>query len=233
MKNILFALMLSICMKVNAAQKLAVTVGDGTLQAGTTIGINISSGTILSLNSSTGTFKLINTSTVNATTFNVTNFNVASISLTTVATSSITWRGVGITPVVQTQTYTTSISSAITSGNFTNTNLVGTFTPRFNNSKLLIQVVGDFGQSGSTTVGYLTLARNGTNLASSTGGFSLTVAPNTYSAKVLFYDSPATTSATTYAVQLRTNGGGTAIFPITDGGSFTSTANMIIQEIAQ
>lgn len=140
--------------------------------------------------------------------------------------------GFQVFPIVQIQNYTTTTSSSITSGTFTNTHLSGSFTPKFSSSKVLIWVNGDFGQTGGATVGYMTIARNGINLAPTSGGFVLTVA-NNFSASMLVYDLPSTTSAVTYSVQIRTNGGGTAIFPITDGGAFTSTAEMIVAEIAQ
>lgn len=141
--------------------------------------------------------------------------------------------GIQVLPIVQIQKYTTTTSSSVTSASFTNTLLSGSFTPKFSTSKLVIWAAGDLAQQTGASVGYATIARNGTNLAAGSGGFTLTVAGNNYATNMLAYDSPATTSAITYSVQIRTNGGGTAIFPITDGGSFTSTANMIITEIAQ
>lgn len=136
-------------------------------------------------------------------------------------------------PILQVLTFNTSTSFSTTNSTFTTTNLTGAITPKFNTSKILIWVSGDFAQQTGSSVGYATIARGSTNLAASSGGFSLTVAGNNYSTTMIAYDSPATISATTYNVQIRTNGGGTAIFPITDGGSFTSTATMIIAEIAQ
>lgn len=158
----------------------------------------------------------------------ITNLNTTNLTVTTE-----TWRGFGLLPILQIQSYTTNISSRVTSSNFTNTLLLGSFTPKLITSKIIIFISGDFAQETGVSVGYATVARNGTNLASSTGGFTTTVAPNNYSASMVVYDSPATVSAITYSVQTRTNGGGTAVFPITDGGSNTSTANMVIVEIGQ
>lgn len=137
-----------------------------------------------------------------------------------------------IFPIVKIAQFTTTTSSSVTSGSFTDTHLSGTITPKFSTSKFVILVSGDFAQVTGTSVGYATLSRNGSNLAGS-GGYTLTVAGNNYSAGMTVYDSPATSSDVTYTVQIRTNGGGTAIFPITDGGTFTSTATMLVIEIAQ
>lgn len=135
-------------------------------------------------------------------------------------------------PILQVIIASTSTSFTTTSSTFVTSNLSGSITPKFTTSKILVWVSGDFAQQTGTSVGYATIARGSTNLAGA-GGFTLTVAGNNYSATMIAYDSPATTSATTYNVQLRTNGGGTAIFPITDGGANTSTATMILVEIAQ
>lgn len=184
-----------------------------------TLGLNSSSITASNyIFSSSGT--LTNLSSTNG---NITNLQV----------STEQWKGFGIIPILQIQNYTTVISSSVTNATFTNTLLSGSFTPKLATSKILIWVQGDFAQQTGTSVGYATIARNGSSLAATNGGFTLTVAGNNYSSSMITYDSPATTSAITYSVQIRTNGGGTAIFPITDGGSFTSTANMIVAEIAQ
>jgi hypothetical protein len=157
---------------------------------------------------------------------------ITNLTATNAAVSTATWLGFGLLPILQIQSYTTATSSSVTNATFTNTHLSGSFTPKLSTSKILIWVSGDFTQQSGASVGYATIARDGTNLAGS-GGFTLTVAGNNFSASMLAYDSPATTSAITYSVQIRTNSGGTAIFPITDGGSFTSTATMLIAEIAQ
>jgi len=135
-------------------------------------------------------------------------------------------------PILQIQSYTTATSTVITSSSFSDTALTGSFTPKINTSKVFIFVAGNFAQDPNG-VGYLTVSRNGTSLAATLGGYCLTVGPNTLSAPVFVYDSPATTSAITYTVQIRTNGTGNAIFPVTDGGVYTSSANMIIVEVAQ
>lgn len=156
-----------------------------------------------------------------------------SVTIPTLQVTTATWQNFGILPILQIQSYETSTSSSVTSASFTNTLLSGSFTPKLSSSKVLIWVAGDFAQSGGASVGYATIARNGTSLAATTGGLTTTVATNNYAATMIVYDSPATTSAVTYSVQIRTNGGGAAVFPITDGGVLTSTAKMIIAEIAQ
>ncbi len=136
-------------------------------------------------------------------------------------------------PILQIVQYTINISSTVNTTNFSYTNLSGGITPHFSSSKILVHVSGVMACTGSG-ICYATLARNGTNLASSTGGFVDTAAAANVGVSMDYYDSPGSTSAVPYEVQLRTNGAGAgAVFPGTDGGSFTTTAVLQLTEIAQ
>jgi hypothetical protein len=92
---------------------------------------------------------------------------------------------------------------------------------------------GNLGCSGAG-VCYGSLYRDTTNLASSDGGFATNTASSNNHLTMFTYDSPATTSSTEYSIRTRVNGGGvTASLPGTDGGIYTTTAVLILVEIAQ
>lgn len=136
-------------------------------------------------------------------------------------------------PILQILTYTTNTRVTNTTSSYVATNLSGAITPKLSTSKIIVMANGNLGLSG-TGIGYLSVFRNSTDLALSNGGFALNGAQNNH-ASVILYDSPATTSATTYSVRIRhnTGAGGTVAYPENDGGSFTPTANLILVEIAQ
>ena len=106
------------------------------------------------------------------------------------------------------QVVQTNISTQTSTGttSFVTTGLTATITPLFSTSKILISVAG-VGATGLTNTGVFTIYKNGSNLLTAngfaqifnTGGsFYVSIATN-------YLDSPATTSATTYAVYFNTN----------------------------
>ncbi len=141
--------------------------------------------------------------------------------------------GVVSLPILQIVTATTATSTSTSSTTYVTTNLSASITPSFNSSKILVLVAGAMSASaGGGGIAYLTIFRGSTDLAATNGGFAL-VGNNNSGAPMIVYDSPATTSSTTYSARLRSNGGSNAIFPTTDGGTLTASANMILVEIAQ
>jgi hypothetical protein len=125
------------------------------------------------------------------------------------------------------------------------TGLSASITPTSSTSKILVTVTGVISNAGANYGSSVNLVRDSTSIAigdsrgSSTrcfaGGQTASTA-NTINVTVCFLDSPATTSATTYKVQLSSESGGTALI----GGAYrsdiaqvVSTASIItLQEIA-
>tara|TARA_R100000329_G_scaffold41377_1_gene38628 strand:- start:416 stop:991 length:576 start_codon:yes stop_codon:yes gene_type:complete len=122
-------------------------------------------------------------------------------------------------------------------GTFASTGLEATITPTSSSNKILIQVnspmTGFAGGSGSQA-GSLKVFRggaSGSSVESSTNGLSLQHGdPNNYSdAKILFLDSPSTTSATTYTVMMqRVSGDTTYSF----NRNAQQTASIVLSEVA-
>jgi len=136
--------------------------------------------------------------------------------------------------VVQ-STYSTFTSTTSTS--FVDGGLSGTITPKFSTSKILVLVstytaVGGDGDNGmglqlvrgSTAV--WTIASSAIYLYNGNGGVNYA---NNQSGTV-YLDSPATTSATTYKVQMRSDGTGSSNTVAMQAQSSTST--MTLMEIA-
>jgi len=122
-------------------------------------------------------------------------------------------------------------------GTFASTGLEATITPTSSSNKILIQVnspmTGFAGGSGSQA-GSLKIYRggaSGSSVESSTNGLSLQHGdPNTYSdAKILFLDSPSTTSATTYTVMMQRVSGDTT-YSFNRNGQ--QTASIVLMEVA-
>lgn len=135
-------------------------------------------------------------------------------------------------PILQVQMYTSSTQTTSTSASYADTSLTGSFTPKLSTSKVLLYAAGNF-SVGTGDFGHLTIARNGTNLSSTTQGFFTGIQQNNYSSTMIFYDSPATTSAVTYTVRMRNNSGSSLLtWGVSDGVGF-SNAVMIAIEIAQ
>ena len=132
--------------------------------------------------------------------------------------------------VVQVVTGTDSANNTTTSTSFVDTNLAATITPTSASSLIFVIATGGVDNNAAGGNGYLTIDRNGTNLGNGTGGTSYFYNPSRlqipWSASVL--DSPASTSALTYTVQLRSGGGATVEFPGT-----SAKKSITLMEIAQ
>lgn len=122
--------------------------------------------------------------------------------------------------VFQMVTGQTVTTTSTTSASFVDTALTATITPTSASSKILIIVSGSISVTtvGGGDKGQLTIKRDSTNLAGSGNNFANIrpgSAPITWftDASVSFVDAPATTSATTYTVQILSTGGGAVIFP--------------------
>ena len=132
--------------------------------------------------------------------------------------------------VLQVVSATTTTSTSTTSTSFVSTALTASITPRSASNKVLIQVTGAIDSSAIANQGFGTIYRTATNLGSSGdgmtevyGGSSRVIA----SLAMTFLDSPATTSATSYTVYIRSSGGNNIAFPYS-----AATASIILTEIA-
>ena len=129
-----------------------------------------------------------------------------------------------VNATISTTTSTTS-STAVTSG------LTATITPLFSTSKIMVVSCYSLYSSVSTTKAVSFLYRNGSNISASnggayaytgaTGGIQVTTAIN-------LIDSPATTSATTYAIYVSSSANAGSISFNPD----TQNAYIILMEVA-
>jgi hypothetical protein len=122
------------------------------------------------------------------------------------------------------------------------TGLSVSITPSSTSSKILVMVMVS-GGSDTTTAWYINLVRNATNLAISTAGstFNSTVGSyfqnvNAFSGSPIVYlDSPATTSSTTYKLQAFSGNAGTGLVTVNrrGGDAIVGTSSSItVMEIA-
>ena len=135
---------------------------------------------------------------------------------------------------------TTKVDAFImSSGGFTDvTGLSATITPTSATSKILvIASVSISAQTGYNA--YLNLVRNSTNISQSTGGTSnmtktITAGIFWFHPTVVFEDSPATTSATTYKIQIRAenSGQGVSINRRYDTAAYGSTSSITVMEVS-
>ena len=104
-------------------------------------------------------------------------------------------------------TYSTQVSSS--SSTYADTGLTATITPKFATSKILVSVMHTAcNKANSDTFLTLRLLRNSTSIAvfETAGGYTGNASPIYFGACGIDYlDSPATTSATTYKTQLRSD----------------------------
>ena len=111
--------------------------------------------------------------------------------------------------VLQVVNANTTTNTSTTSTSFVATAVSTSITPKFSNSKILINISSAV-YVPSNEQCWLTIYRNSTELSGSTAGFSYVwfagqrgVMPSTIS----YLDSPATTSSTTYTLYFRTTSG--------------------------
>jgi hypothetical protein len=122
--------------------------------------------------------------------------------------------------------------------------LSATITPSSTSSKIFITASVTYSMAGDTwgTLGCVTLARGstligegGNNQASQTTvGQNETSTQAIVTAPITFLDSPSTTSATTYNVQIKNNLGGTQTMYVnaTKNGSARGSSTITVMEIA-
>lgn len=95
-----------------------------------------------------------------------------------------------------------------TSTSFVATNLQVSITPTSSSSKILVMATAGVGTSGTNVQPVYTIYRGATDLGVNNRGFGQAYSSSgglNSSGAMVYLDSPATTSATTYRVYLRTN----------------------------
>jgi len=136
---------------------------------------------------------------------------------------AVTIRGSGQVPVQVQNTFLTTATFTSTSTSMTNiTGLTVNITPANSSNKVLITVSITYSQQGNYNVAFQ-LLRNGTPVGIGTSGtigpnYSFIAAPagtNTpANCNWTYIDSPATTSAVTYQIQMRQQLGGAGTFAL-------------------
>lgn len=107
-------------------------------------------------------------------------------------------------PIVQVVTGTSTTLFSTSSSTFQTTNLSVSITPKFSSSKILIIATGSMGANLSSKVCLATIARGGSNIMGTGGGAAFTLSTSGMAPVTLqVYDAPGSTSAQTYAVQIR------------------------------
>ena len=133
--------------------------------------------------------------------------------------------------VVQVVEVQNTTFSDTTSTSFGDSGLSATITPKFSTSKILCQISAGIGNTGTSADIVIQVLRGSTQvlecarLSFNTGGHG--------NAQQFFQvlDSPSTTSATTYKLQMKADGGTTRLNDSASNGSGSSS--IVLMEIAQ
>ena len=133
--------------------------------------------------------------------------------------------------VIQTVEVQNTSSSSTTSTSFVDSGLSAAITPKYSTSKILCQISAGIGNTGTSADIVIQVLRGSTQvlecarLSFNTGGHG--------NAQQFFQvlDSPSTTSATTYKLQMKADGGTTRLNDSASNGNGSSS--IVLQEIAQ
>jgi hypothetical protein len=136
--------------------------------------------------------------------------------------------------VVQVVQGTTSTRTAISTGTYTFTGLTATITPKFNNSKILVQIEQQGCKATLIQTGdiILRLQRNSTDIYKFALGYFYGNVTTEFRSGIsgCYLDSPATTNATVYRTMFAANDGGSCTVQ-NDNANTISTITLM--EIAQ
>ncbi len=116
-----------------------------------------------------------------------------------------------------------------------------TITPKYNTSKILITVSGAFSHNTSSRLSLFNLVRGSTAIGLPTSAKTNSATRAMYhngtdqlhQLHIEFLDSPATTSATTYKLQMRTNGSGILYIGDRPSEDTRQGTTMTLMEISQ
>jgi hypothetical protein len=138
--------------------------------------------------------------------------------------------------VIQTVQGTLTTAFSTTSTSFVDIGLAASITPISTSNKILAIVNLNGVHSSDTSYNvYFTLVRNSTNLTSVSlsGGWGIRTGQTNGrwgSDSISYLDSPSTTSATTYKIQLASEGGGRTAY-VSDVNSFNALSTITLMEI--
>lgn len=140
--------------------------------------------------------------------------------------------------VLQVVQATTSTATTTSSTSFVDTNLLASITPTSASSKILALISGPLytGNTGYNTYASIRLTRNGSGIMQTQqvtdNQVGSAVGPTmTANINICYLDSPATTSSTTYRIQIKSDQGSYSPV-ITFPFSNVNTATIILMEIA-
>lgn len=160
------------------------------------------------------------------------NLDSATTRWTNVDATTFKKSGTSFNSVMQVVSGTSTTTFATTSSTFQTSNLSAAITPASTSSKILVWVSGTGVNSNpNATDAIFSIFRGSTDLGNATNGLSrishgTDTVTMTLPVSMCFYDSPATTSATTYAVKIRSVDNATSV----SFGS-TPTQSIILVEI--
>ena len=125
--------------------------------------------------------------------------------------------------ILQVVNATTTSQTTSSSSSFEDTALSASITPSSTSNKVLAMTFSNVEIGGSAS-GYLTLDRGGTNLGSGSNGFGVIQDNNgAKNSAFHFLDSPSSTSALTYKVQIRTNNTSVSVYHNPNGAKAAIT----------
>lgn len=132
--------------------------------------------------------------------------------------------------VLQVVSYSTTSQTTTSSSTYVASNLSTAITPLFSTSKILVILNASLGITGATNTCFATLYRNNTNLGGGQYSSFIDMYPGSSSylycnQSILYLDSPATTSSTTYALYLNAYAGSGS--SIVNPNSSTSTITLL------
>jgi len=135
---------------------------------------------------------------------------------TTDASGNISFAGAGAGKILQVVSTTKTDTFTTTSTSYVDvTGVSQAITPTSATSKVLIIITGVTGQTSNANLNRFNIVRDSTNIGQSTGGATDNETSFIYPLvanvgvpfAISFLDSPATTSATTYKLQMAVSGG--------------------------
>lgn len=159
------------------------------------------------------------------------NSGVGTFSTLTVSTLTVSSiQGVSLGKIYQIVLGSTHTATSTTSTSYTNTSLSASITPTATSNRVLVCAFGPLYAASGTGNVFATLSRSTTSLAITSDGFALNNGSAILEqAAMCTIDSPATTTSTTYRVQIKSSAATTAQW---GGGPNGVTQTMVLMELA-
>lgn len=147
-----------------------------------------------------------------------------------IAAGAIEYADLPTGSVLQVVQTTSTATTSTSSSTYQSTPLAVSITPKSATSKILILTAGAYADSAGATTGAYAVARNGTALTASEAAWYRSAGGSGYTMNLTYLDSPATTSATTYAVYIKAVSG--TVYLGSSGVGAATTATITAMEIA-